>query len=87
MCANGNQESTGMFDNLMPIYATVYIKPVTNNQYQATDSGVFLECCEKYMRKYDKNGVISIYISVKFEILVFISIENIVVQPNGLLYI
>ena len=39
------------------------------------------------MRKCDKNGVISIYTNVKFEILVFISVENIVVQPNGLLYI
>ena len=41
------------------------------------------------MRKCDKNGVItvSIYTNVKFEILVFISVENTVVQPNGLLYI
>ena len=40
------------------------------------------------MGKCDKNGVItvSIYTNVKFEILVFISVENIVVQPNGLLY-
>ena len=41
------------------------------------------------MRKCDKNGVISvsIYTNVKYEILVFISVENIVVQLNGLLYI
>ena len=39
------------------------------------------------MRKCDKNGVINIYTNVKFEILVFISVENIVVQPNGLFYI
>ena len=39
------------------------------------------------MRKCDKNGVINICTNVKFEILVFISVENIVVQPNGLLYI
>ena len=58
-----------------------------NNQYQATASGVFQECCEKCMRKCDKNDVISIYTNVKIEILVFISVENIVVQPNGLLYI
>ena len=64
-------------------------KTNTVNQYQATASGVFRECCEKCMRKCDKNGVItvSIYTNVKFEILVFISVENIVVQPNGLLYI
>ena len=41
------------------------------------------------MRKCDKNGVIivSIFTNVKFEILVLISVENIVVQPNGLSYI
>ena len=39
------------------------------------------------MRKSNKNGVISIYTNVKFENLVFISVENIVVQSNGLLYI
>ena len=40
-------------------------------------------------QKCDENGVItvSIYTNVKFEILVFISVENIVVYPNGLLYI
>ena len=39
--------------------------------------------------KIDKNGVItvSIYTNMKFEILVFISFENIVVQLNRLLYI
>ena len=30
---------------------------------------------------------VRIYTNVKFEILVSISVENIVVQPNGLLYI
>ena len=40
-------------------------------------------------QKCDKNCVITVSIStnVKFEILVFISVEHIVVQPNGLLYI
>ena len=83
VCASGNQESTGMFYNLMPIYY-IMLQFILN---QATDSGVVQECCEKCTRKCDKNCVISIYTNVKFEILVFISVENIVVQPNGLLYI
>ena len=31
--------------------------------------------------------LLSVHTNVKFEILVFINVENIVVQPNGLLYI
>ena len=71
------------------LVTTVYIKPIPNNQYQATASGVFRECCEKCKGKCDKNGVItvSIYANVKSEILMFISVENIVVQLNRLLYI
>ena len=41
------------------LVTTVYIKPIPNNQYQATASGVFRECCEKCKGKCDKNGGIT----------------------------
>ena len=54
------------------------VPPIHNNQYQATASQVFLDCCEKCMEKFDKNSVITIniYTNLKFKILVFKRVEN-----------
>ena len=62
---------------------------IPNNQYQATASQVFVDCCEKYVGKCDKNSVITIniYTNVKFKILVVMRVENIVVLPSVFLYI
>ena len=62
---------------------------IPNNQYQATASQVFMDCCEKCVKKCDKNSVITIniYTNVKFKILVSMRVENIVVLPSVFLYI
>ena len=55
-------------------------------QITATRNLVVTKVVRHAGQKCDENGVItvSIYINVKFEILVFNSVENIVVQSNGL---
>ena len=62
---------------------------IPNNQYQATASQVFVDCCKKCVEKCDKNSVITIniYTNVKFKIFVFMRVENIVVLPSVFLYI
>ena len=68
------------FVDPIPSLKLVSLDAIPNNQYQATASQVFVDCCEKCMEKCDKNSVvtINIYTNVKFKILVFMRVENVV---------